>query len=66
MTKPIISLTPAGTSFLMVAARHGRNFKRHMNKGEKGIRMLAPAPYKRNEGRDKLDPVIGRLCSVGE
>ena len=65
MTKPIISLTPAGTSFLMVAARHGRNFKRHMNKGEKGIRMLAPAPYKLNEGRDKLDPVIGRLCSVG-
>lgn len=33
-----------------------RNFDRHVMKGEKGIRILAPAPYKSQEERDKLDP----------
>lgn len=33
-----------------------RNFDRHVMKGEKGIRILAPAPYKAQEERDKLDP----------
>ena len=32
-----------------------KNFNRHVNKGEKGIRILAPAPYKIKEERDKLD-----------
>ena len=32
-----------------------------MNKGEKGIRILAPAPYKIKEERDKLDPVTGEI-----
>ncbi len=31
-----------------------KNFNRHVNKGERGIRILAPAPYKINEERDKL------------
>jgi len=35
------------------------NFNRHVNKGEKGIRILAPAPYNIKEERDKLDPVTG-------
>ena len=34
-----------------------KNFERHVNKGEKAIRILAPAPYKIKEERDKLDPV---------
>ncbi|MBQ2921950.1 MAG: DUF4316 domain-containing protein [Tyzzerella sp.] len=34
-----------------------KNFDRHVNKGEKAIRILAPAPYKIKEERDKLDPV---------
>ncbi len=34
-----------------------RNFERHVNKGEKGIRILAPAPYKIKEEREKTDPV---------
>ncbi len=38
-----------------------RNFNRHVNKGEKGIRILAPAPYKIKEERDKLDPVTGEV-----
>ena len=38
-----------------------RNFNRYVNKGEKGIRILAPAPYKIKEERDKLDPVTGEV-----
>ena len=33
------------------------NFERHVNKGEKGIRILAPAPYKIKEEQEKIDPV---------
>ena len=36
-----------------------KNFNRHVNKGEKGIRILAP--YKIKEERDKLDPVTGEI-----
>ena len=36
-------------------------FERHVNKGEKAIRILAPAPYKIKEERDKLDPVTGEM-----
>jgi len=38
-----------------------KNFNRHVKKGEKAIRILAPAPYKIKEERDKLDPVTGEL-----
>ena len=38
-----------------------KNFERHVNKGEKGIRILAPAPYKIKEERDKIDPVTQEL-----
>ena len=38
-----------------------KNFERHVNKGEKAIRILAPAPYKIKEERDKLDPVTGKM-----
>ena len=33
-----------------------RNFDRHVMKGEKGIKILAPAPYKAQEEREKIDP----------
>ena len=32
-----------------------------MNKGEKAIRILAPAPYKIKEERDKIDPVTQEI-----
>ena len=35
------------------------NFNCHVNKSDKGIRILAPAPYKIKEERDKLEPVTG-------
>ena len=38
-----------------------KNFERHVNKGEKAIRILAPAPYKIKEEWDKLDPVTGEM-----
>ena len=38
-----------------------KNFNRHVKKGEKAIRILAPAPYKIKEERDKLDPVTGEM-----
>ena len=38
-----------------------KKFERHVNKGEKAIRILAPAPYKIKEERDKLDPVTGEM-----
>ena len=34
-----------------------RNFERHVKKGEKGIRILAPAPYKIKEEQEKIDQV---------
>ena len=33
-----------------------RNFDRQVMKGEKGIKILAPAPYKAKEVREKIDP----------
>lgn len=33
-----------------------RNFDRHVMKGEKGIRILAPAPYKTQMEMEKIDP----------
>ena len=38
-----------------------KNFERHVNKGEKAIHILAPAPYKIKEERDKLDSVTGEM-----
>lgn len=42
-----------------------KNFGRHVQKGQKGIRILAPSPYKIKKDVEKLDPntqqpVIGR------
>ena len=38
-----------------------KNFERHVNKGEKAIRILALAPYKIKEERDKLEPATGEM-----
>lgn len=42
-----------------------KNFDRHVQKGQKGIRILAPSPYKIKKDVDKIDPntqmpVLGR------
>lgn len=38
-----------------------KSFNRHVKKGERGIRILAPAPYKIKEEREKVDPVTGEV-----
>lgn len=37
-----------------------KNFGRHVKKGEKGIRILQPAPYKVQYEREKTDPKTGK------
>ena len=49
MQKPDATLVAGYTSWQ-------RNFKRQVNHGEKGIKILAPAPYKKKELRDVVDP----------
>ena len=49
MQKPDATLIAGYTSWQ-------RNFDRHVMKGEKGIKILAPAPYKVQEEREKIDP----------
>ena len=49
MQKPDATLIAGYTSWQ-------RNFDRHVLKGEKGIKILAPAPYKVMEEHDRLDP----------
>ena len=50
MQKPDAALIAGYTSWQ-------RNFDRQVMKGEKGIKILAPAPYKAQEEREKVDPV---------
>ena len=38
-----------------------KNFGRHVNKGEKAIRILAPVPYKIKEEREKVDPITQEI-----
>lgn len=49
MQKPDATLIAGYTSWQ-------RNFDRHVMKGEKGIKILAPVPYKAQEEREKIDP----------
>lgn len=37
-----------------------KNHDRHVKKGEKGIQIIAPSPYKVKQERDALDPVTGK------
>ena len=40
-----------------------KSFGRQVQKGEKGIRILAPAPYKKKTEIDKTDPVTGAVLT---
>ena len=37
-----------------------KNFKRHVKKGEAGIKILAPAPYRKHTEIDRIDPATGK------
>ena len=43
-----------------------RNFERHVNRGERGIRILAPSPYKIREEQEKIDPVTNEPVLDGD
>lgn len=40
-----------------------KSFGRQVQKGERGIRILAPAPYKKKTEIDKTDPVTGAVLT---
>lgn len=49
MQKPDATLVAGFTSWQ-------KNFDRHVKKGEKGIRIMAPAPYKKKTEQEVIDP----------
>lgn len=49
MQKPDATLVAGFTSWQ-------KNFDRHVKKGEKGIRIMAPAPYKKKAEQEVIDP----------
>ncbi len=57
----LINLQCPGATFAAGYKAWQTKFKRHVNKDGEGIRILAPAPYKIKEERDKLDPVTGEV-----
>ena len=52
MQKPDATLVAGYTSWQ-------KNFRRHVKKGEKGISILAPTPYKKKVAIEKVDPTTG-------
>lgn len=52
MQKPDATLVAGYTSWQ-------KNFQRHVKKGEKGISILAPTPYKKKVEVEKVDPTTG-------
>ena len=53
----LIAMQRPDATFIAGYRAWQKNFERHVNKGEKGIQILAPAPYKVKEEREKIDPV---------
>ena len=53
----LIAMQRPDATFIAGYKAWQKNFERHVNKGEKGIRILAPAPYKIKEEQEKVDPV---------
>ena len=57
----LINLQRPGATFVAGYKAWQTRYNRHVNKDEDGIRILAPAPYKIKEERNKLDPVTGEV-----
>ena len=53
----LIEMQCPGATYVAGYKAWQRNFERHVNKGERGIRILAPSPYKIKEEQEKIDPV---------
>jgi len=55
----LIAMQRPDTSGYVASFSTWKRLGRHVKKGEKGIRILAPAPYKAKVERQKLDPHTG-------
>ena len=53
----LIEMQCPGATYVAGYKAWQKNFERHVNKGERGIRILAPSPYKIKEEQEKIDPV---------
>lgn len=53
----LIEMQCPGATYVAGYKKWQKEFERHVNKGERGIRILAPAPYKIKEEQEKIDPV---------
>ena len=57
----LISLQKPDATYVAGYTSWQANFHRTVNKGEKGIRILAPCPYKIYKDEESLDPVTGKM-----
>lgn len=53
----LIEMQCPGATYVAGYKKWQKEFERHVNKNERGIRILAPAPYKIKEEQEKIDPV---------
>ena len=52
----LIAMQKPGASLVASYGSWQKNFHRYVKKGEKGIRIIAPAPYKTKREREVIDP----------
>lgn len=52
----LIAMQKPDATFVAGYTSWEKNFDRHVQKGQKGIRILAPSPYKIKKDVDKIDP----------
>ena len=57
----LIAMQKPGATLVAGYTAWQKDHDRHVKKGEKGIRIIAPSPYKVKQERDALDPKTGKL-----
>lgn len=55
----LIAMQKPGATLVASYRSWQKNFNRNVNKGERGIRILAPTPYKIKEEREVINPLSG-------
>jgi len=56
----LISMQKPGATLVAGYTAWQKDHDRHVKKGEKGIQIIAPSPYKVKQERDALDPKTGK------
>ena len=57
----LIAMQKPGASYVAGYAAWEKKFQRHVKRGEKGIKIIAPAPYAVAKQRIKTDPSTGKV-----